>query len=206
MSRLRTEPYGEGAMRFASMFPRKVLFGLRTTKRRSALGKWVLLMSAGWLLGFGCTEESDNRNDLSSMQTARIRVGDTVFEVWLATTEAEQTRGLMRTPESALAPIPPDSGRGLPEGAQRGMLFVFPDEQLRAFWMSNTIIPLDIAYIRGDGVIVKTYTMAPLETRTYPSVEPARFVLETRAGLLADLQIKAGDQVEIPESVLKASG
>jgi len=163
-------------------------------------------MVAGWLFGFGCTQGSDNRNDLASMKTAEVRVGDTVFQVWLAVTEDEHSRGLMQTPESALAPIPPDSSRGLPAGTQRGMLFVFPDEQLRAFWMYNTIIPLDIAYVRGDGVIVKTYTMAPLETRTYPSVEPARFVLELRAGLLAELRIKPGDKVEIPESVLKASG
>jgi uncharacterized membrane protein (UPF0127 family) len=83
------------------------------------------------------------------------------------------------------------------------MLFVFGDEELRSFWMYNTIIPLDIVYMRSDGVIVSTHTMAPLETRLYPSVEPAQFALEVRAGLLGELGIGVGDRAEIPSSILK---
>jgi uncharacterized membrane protein (UPF0127 family) len=69
--------------------------------------------------------------------------------------------------------------------------------------MFNTIIPLDIAYINAQGQIVKTYTMAPLETRTYPSLEPAQFALEVLAGTFEQLGIGVGDHVEIPDSVLK---
>ena len=164
------------------------------------------MLAAGWTFGPGCSgQDPDYRNDLSAMKTDRIQIKGTIFEVWLATTMAEQARGLMQVKQDALAAIPPDPARGLPNGAQRGMLFVFADEELRAFWMYNTIIPLDIAYVRGDGIIVKTHTMARLETRTYPSVEPARFALEVRAGLLAELGIAPGDRVEIPQSVLKTS-
>ena len=163
----------------------------------------MLLMTAGWLFGYGCGEDSTLRNNLAAMKTDRIVIKGTTFEVWLAANSQERQLGLMQTPESALAPIPPDPAKGLSAGAQRGMLFVFPDEELQAFWMYNTIIPLDIAYLRGDGVILKTYTMAPLETRTYPSVEPAQFVLEVRAGLFDELKIGAGDKAEIPETVLK---
>lgn len=170
---------------------------------RSRARYWMLLMTAGWLFAFGCGQNPDARNNLSAMETDRVVIKGATFEVWLALTPEERQLGLMQTPESALAPVSPDAGKGLPDGAHRGMLFVFSDEALQAFWMQNTIIPLDIAYIRGDGTIVRTYTMAPLETRTYPSVEPAQFVLETRAGLLADLKIGVGDKAEIPKSVLK---
>jgi uncharacterized membrane protein (UPF0127 family) len=138
------------------------------------------------------------------MDTARIQINACVFEVWLARTASEQEKGLMNTPVEALAPIPDDSGQGLPD-IQRGMLFVFPSERFCSFWMLNTVIPLDIAYVNADGQIITTYTMAPLETRLYPSVEPAMFALETRAGLLAELGIGPGDRVEIPEAVLKGS-
>ncbi len=83
------------------------------------------------------------------------------------------------------------------------MLFLFDQEMVLSFWMSNTITALDIAYIAPDGRIVKTYTMAPLETRIYPSIEPAQFALEVRAGLFAELGIVAGTYVEIPDSLLK---
>jgi len=166
----------------------------------------VLVLATGWAFGPGCSgQDTDKRNDLAAMKTGQIQIKGTTFEVWLATTPAEQERGLMQVKEDALAAIGPDPARGLPNGAQRGMLFVSADEELRSFWMYNTITPLDIAYIRGNGIIVKTHSMAPLETRVYPSVEPAQFALEVRAGLLAELGIAAGDRVEIPQSILKTS-
>jgi len=154
-------------------------------------------------VGGGCAlEQSGARNDLSAMETTRITIKTHEFEVWLARTAAELETGLMNTPAEELASIPNPGGQGLPE-IQRGMLFVFDAERLLSFWMLNTIIPLDIAYINQEGQIVRTYTMAPLETRQYPSHEPAMFALEMRAGLLAELGIGVGDHVEIPEAVLK---
>lgn len=141
---------------------------------------------------------------LEQMPTAVVRIREHAFLVWLALSEGEQERGLMFVPADRLADVPPDPSAGLPEGARRGMLFVFDQEHPRSFWMHNTIAPLDVAFIRNDGTIVKTHTMAPLETRLYPSVEPARFALEVRAGLFAELGIGPGDKVEIPPEVLKA--
>jgi len=160
------------------------------------------------LVAAGCSETGqrpDLRNDLEAMPTARIQIESHIFEVWQATTPEQRERGLMQVPADMLEPIPPDAAQGLPNGAERGMLFVFEDDRLQAFWMFNTIIPLDIAFIRSDGIIVATYTMAPLETRSYPSIEPVRFVLEGRAGVLQDLGIAPGDHVEIPQSILKSS-
>jgi uncharacterized membrane protein (UPF0127 family) len=150
------------------------------------------------LLAAGCAKPgqtvTDYRNDLSKMTTTRVTINNQSFNVWLAANEDQRERGLMQVTESDLAPV---------DDAIRGMLFVFPDEQFLSFWMYNTITPLDIAFIDADGRIVKTHTMAPLETRLYPSVEPAQFALEVLAGTFDRLHIAAGDHVEIPDSVLK---
>lgn len=164
----------------------------------------VALSLAGGGGGCSCTGQNPHlRNDLDAMKTADIQIKGHTFRVWLATTDTQRERGLMQVPAEKLAPLPPDPATALPEGGERGMLFVFETERLLGFWMYNTIIPLDIAYIRSDGTIITIATMAPLETRTYPSIEPARMALEVRSGLFQDLGIQAGDRVEIPADILK---
>lgn len=64
-----------------------------------------------------------------------------------------------------------------------GMLFVFEEEKYLSFWMKNTYIPLDIAYISRSGVINEIYHMEPLDySVTYPSCMPAMYALEVNAG------------------------
>jgi uncharacterized membrane protein (UPF0127 family) len=74
-----------------------------------------------------------------------------------------------------------------------GMLFVseLPHEQ--CFWMSNTLIPLAIAFIGDDGTVVNIREMQPLDERTrHCSDKPVRFVLEMNAGWFAKRGIKPG--------------
>ena len=169
---------------------------------RAAQSALAGLMSAAVALG-GCSGQSgsdpEKRNQLDAMQKATIQIGTQPFEVWLAQTDKQRELGLMQVTADQLGVHEPANRRE----HQRGMLFVFPNEQPLSFWMYNTITPLDIAYIAADGRIIRTYSMAPLETRTYPSVEPAQFALEVKAGLFAELGIAAGQHVEIPDSVLK---
>jgi len=154
------------------------------------------MFTALGLLG-GCTEVSANsaeKNDLASMATAEIEiVGRTTYTAYVADSEEDNGKttmlGLMNVTESEL-----------PE--DRGMFFVFPEDLHQNFWMRNTIIPLNIAYIRSDGTIVSTYTMTPLREVGYPSIELARFALEVRAGQFAKWGIVAGDQVVIPAEFL----
>ncbi len=137
------------------------------------------------------------RNDLAKMRTGTIWIKGRRFHVWLATSLQERQLGLMHVTADELRPAG--------DGADRGMLFVFEREQPLKFWMKNTIVPLDIAYIRSDGTIVKTWTMQPSGTRTYPSGKPARFALEINAGRLAELGIRQHDRAEIPPQLLKTS-
>lgn len=86
---------------------------------------------------------------------------------------------------------------------QQGMLFVFPAERDLAFWMKNTLIPLDIAFARADGTIVATYTMPPLTLESFPSNEPAMFALELKSGVLGKIGAGVGDKLTVPPEVLK---
>ena len=78
----------------------------------------------------------------------------------------------------------------------RGMLFIFPDEDYRTFWMKNTCIPLSIAYINRRGVITQILDMKPLDTSiVYPSHEPVQFALEVPVGWFSRNGIRAGCSV-----------
>lgn len=86
----------------------------------------------------------------------------------------------------------------------QAMIFVFPDARQQSFWMHNTYIPLDIAYIGQDKNVVSTATMQPLQDKNYPSDGKAMYVLEMKEGTLRRLGIGKGTHVEIPDT-LKAT-
>lgn len=78
----------------------------------------------------------------------------------------------------------------------RGMLFIFPQEQERSFWMKNTYIPLDIVYINAEKQIVSIVKNAePLSEISRPSLFPAQFVLELNGGVCDKLGIEVGDTI-----------
>ena len=93
----------------------------------------------------------------------------------------------------------------LSNGTERGMIFAFDQEQSGSFWMRNTIIPLDIAYIDSTGKVIKMYTMAPLDERynQYPPGAPYKFTIEVTANRFGELGLQTGDQVVIPANLLK---
>jgi uncharacterized membrane protein (UPF0127 family) len=78
-----------------------------------------------------------------------------------------------------------------------GMLFVFDREQKLNFWMKNTSIPLDIAYIDKNGIINEIYHMKPLDVSlTYNSMKPAMYALEVNLGWFERHKIKTGSKIE----------
>lgn len=84
-----------------------------------------------------------------------------------------------------------------------GMLFIFPDVYLRAFWMKNTLIPLDILYFDENRILVSISEKTPPCKNTttrcpnYPSAKPAKYVLEINAGLSEKYGFKPGDELTI---------
>jgi len=106
------------------------------------------------------------------------------FSVELALTPEQQALGLMYRSE-----LPADAG----------MLFVHPEERPVHMWMKNTLIPLDMLFLAGDGTIVRIAEQTePLSTRTISSGEPVKGVLELRGGTAHRLGIECGDRVLHP--------
>lgn len=88
----------------------------------------------------------------------------------------------------------------------RGMLFVFEREEAQAFWMRNTRMPLDILYFDGALRFVSAAAGAPpCTTQTcpsYPSLGPARFVLELNSGHARKLGLAPGDTLTVAPEIL----
>lgn len=77
------------------------------------------------------------------------------------------------------------------------MLFIFPDENYRSFYMKNTKFPLDIIYISEQKKIVSIQENAqPMLETSLPSNAPAKYVLEVNAGLAKKWQLATGDVME----------
>lgn len=79
----------------------------------------------------------------------------------------------------------------------QAMLFVFPDVQVRSFYMKNTAFALDIVFIDSEKKIVSFQKDAkPYDTNSLPSGVPAQYVLEINAGLSNQWNIEVGDKIE----------
>ncbi|MCC6866685.1 MAG: DUF192 domain-containing protein [Ignavibacteria bacterium] len=79
----------------------------------------------------------------------------------------------------------------------KGMLFIFDREEMQAFWMKNTIIPLDIIFISSKGVINTIHSQTtPFSEKSLPSKIKSQFVLEVNGGFCQRHGIKEGDLIE----------
>ncbi len=113
--------------------------------------------------------------------TIRSSNGEHRFNVQVAATPEQQEHGLMFV-------------RSL--GGNEGMIFPYDPPQSVSFWMKNTLIPLDMIFIRADGTIARIATAKALDTTPVPAGEPIGAVLEIRAGRASELGIREGDKVE----------
>jgi len=108
------------------------------------------------------------------------------FSVELATTRAQVERGLMYRKELY---------------NDNGMLFIFDKEENYPFWMKNTLIPLDIIWIDGNGKIVFVAdNVQPCKSLICSSVNPgvsAKYVLEINAGISEKIGLNLGEEVKI---------
>jgi len=129
---------------------------------------------------------SQSNKPQTGLKTTAITIagskGQVKVEVELARTEAEQAKGLMFRTE-------------LEDG--KGMLFVFDKDEVRSFWMKNTLIPLSIAYIAYDGTIIDIRDMHPHDTSSVHSSRSVRYALEVPQGWFGRVGVSAGDKVDI---------
>ncbi|MCX7891856.1 MAG: DUF192 domain-containing protein [Burkholderiales bacterium] len=80
-------------------------------------------------------------------------------------------------------------------GASDGMLFVFPEPQRICMWMRNTYVPLSVAFMDEQGVILNVEDMAPLTEASHCAAGPAKFALEMNQGWFAARGVKAGTRI-----------
>ncbi len=115
-------------------------------------------------------------------------VGNQRIRVEVAATGADRRLGLMHR-------------ESLPE--DHGMLFIFPVEKLRSFWMKNTPLPLSIAFADSGGKIVHIADLEPHSTDPVWSVRPAKLALEMNRGWFARRGVFVGDAIQgIPRVVV----
>ena len=131
-------------------------------------------------------------NVLNELGTVRMVLGGQPHELWIANSFDEQLRGLMLVTQEQMA--------ATPNGTERGMIFVFEADQINSFWMKDTVISLDIAYVAADGRVISTYTMTALDERVgqYPPDAPYRYAIELNAGRIDELGLVPGDVLQIP--------
>jgi uncharacterized membrane protein (UPF0127 family) len=115
------------------------------------------------------------------VRVERVTVGGVPISVEIADTRELRERGLMNRD-------------ALPE--DYGMLFVYPDERIRSFWMRNTRIPLDIAFIDRNGSIVNIEQMQPQTDENTLSTGPVMYALEMSQGWFESNDVEPGDRLE----------
>jgi uncharacterized membrane protein (UPF0127 family) len=148
---------------------------------RSAICLLCLLIAACLLPLPDPAAAAESSKAAPSPSFKKIIVGKTPLRVEVASTPEKQERGLMFR-------------QTLPE--EEGMLFIFKEPQELNFWMRNTLIPLDIAFIGADGVILNIHQAKPLdESIQYRSAGAAKYVIETNQGWFSRHGIRPGDRV-----------
>ncbi len=107
----------------------------------------------------------------------------TTLYVEIAGTAEQRARGLI--------------GReSLPEDA--GMLFQFDQDSQGGFWMKDTPLPLSIAFVSAEGVVVDIQDMQPFSTDLHISRQPYRMAIEVNQGWFQRHNIGVGSRVELP--------
>ncbi len=133
-------------------------------------------------------------DDVGIMPKVTLHIGKASLNTQIAATPAQETRGLMW-----ITKLPDNDG----------MIFILPVGQAE-FWMKNTLIPLSVAYIDKNGVIVEIHDMKPgdpslpdSQLTRYPSDSKAiAYALETNLHWFALNGIKPGTKIDPPPSTL----
>lgn len=133
------------------------------------------VLSAGWAVASDC-------------QVDRISIrgdwGQAAFTVEVADDPRERAQGLMFRETMPTT---------------HGMLFLFEKPQQVSFWMKNTLIPLDIVFIRPDGIVSRIHENAiPHDTTLIDGGWGVSAVLEVNGGMTGRLGIAEGSALKHP--------
>lgn len=174
-----------------------MLFANRTMNccrlRNLLPGLSLALLAAAVLLSSGCAKQ-EPQPEARPTETQTVKPADTYFsltlgqtplQAQLALSSAEQQRGLMHRDSLA---------------EDHGMLFVFANAQQQAFWMKNTLIPLDIGYFDAEGVLREVYQLYPGNLNAVESFRnDIQFALEMNEGWFARQGVAVGTALDMEQ-------
>lgn len=138
-----------------------------TTLRHWALGVLACLLSTAWV-------------QAAELPRIQLQAGNGVLNVKVASDKAQRSLGLMNTP--ALA-------------ESKGMLFVYPAPAYFCMWMKNTLIPLSVAFIDAQGLVINIEDMAPQTEANHCTRRNATYALEVNRGWFAKHGVTVGSQI-----------
>jgi uncharacterized protein len=130
--------------------------------------------------------ESQRIYPLQSLPTVKIALPKRTVAAWVMDDDSKRGEGMMFLQDKDVRP-------------DQGMIFVFPSEAPRSFWMQNTLIPLDIAYIGADGTVRSVARGKALDESPLPSDGPARYVLELKSGEATRCGVVKGVRLKLPQ-------
>jgi len=134
------------------------------------MSKKFVATLAGMLLSLGAWAQN-------AMPVMELSAGFHRIEAEVAATDQNRQFGLMQ--RKAMPP-------------QHGMLFVFTENNTHCMWMRNTLLPLSVAFIDSDGIIINIEDMKPQTEDNHCARKPARYALEMNLGWFAQRGIKPG--------------
>ena len=125
---------------------------------------------------------------LAELPTATLHIKQHKIIAEVAATDETRARGLMHR-----FSLKPD----------HGMLFIFESPQIIAMWMKNTYIPLSVAFIDQEGIIINIENMQPQTLHSHAAKGLALYALEMKQGWFKERKIGPGDKLEGLKQAIK---
>lgn len=152
--------------------------------------RWIAILVT--LAAFGTAAAYANPSDAGGC----VEPNETAVTPPGATTELSFAKARL---SAHVADSPSEREQGLMHvntmGPNEGMVFAYPEPSARFFWMKNTPLPLDIAFVNAAQRIVKIAQMEPNSTILTPSGEPVMWVVEAHAGWFGHNGVAVGDPI-----------
>jgi len=122
----------------------------------------------------------------SKLPIVKAKINDKIYNFEVAATSTARKTGLMYRKKL---------------NKNSGMLFVYKQKYELSFYMKNTIIPLDIAFLDENFNIVDIQEMKPLDNTSIKSKKLAQYALEVNRGFFKKVGLSIGDKIEFISSI-----
>jgi uncharacterized membrane protein (UPF0127 family) len=152
----------------------------------------ALLLGLLWPAALSLSAQTAASDTVEPLAKVTLHIGKASLTTEIAASSAQEERGLMYRTQL---------------GDNDGMIFLLPAVTTATFWMKNTLIPLSIAFIDKNGVILEIHDMKPRdETITRSDSDNVAYALETNLHWFALNGVKPGDKIEPAPGTLGAPG